>query len=226
MSSRDRPEIQAQEVTDWRRPPREWLTRPTAEAARLLLGWMVITERPEGRCVGRIVETEAYLGPDDPASHTFNRKQGRVTVMAGMPGIAYVYRSYGLHTMLNVVAKPDGGTGAVLIRALEPVAGLELMRLRRDREEYRMLCSGPGKLCQALGITLEDHGLDLLTSERVWLALGSPVEAIDHGPRIGITRAVDWPLRFWERGNRFVSAHRRGTPLLHAEPDDPARSAG
>ncbi|MBA3416858.1 MAG: DNA-3-methyladenine glycosylase [Chloroflexia bacterium] len=195
------------------RPSRDWLTRPTAEAARLLLGCLVVTDLPAGRCVGRIVETEAYLGPADPASHAFKRTTGRVAVMAGEAGIAYVYRSYGLHAMLNVVAKPAGETGAVLVRALEPVAGIDLMRARRGREDIRDLCSGPGKLCQAIGITLNDHGLDLLTDGRVWLGLGPPVATVSHGPRIGITRAVDWPLRFWETGSPFVSAGRAGTPF-------------
>jgi len=196
------------------RPARDLLVRPTDEAARLLLGCLVVTDLPEGRCVGRIVETEAYFGPDDPASHAFNRGRGRVAVMSGEAGVAYVYRSYGLHAMLNVVAKPPGETGAVLVRALEPLAGLELMRARRGQEDVRALCSGPGKLCQAMGIALDDHGRDLLTDERVWLAEGTPVEAICRGPRVGITRAVDWPLRFWEAGNPFVSAGRKGTPFV------------
>ena len=195
------------------RPHRAWLTRPTAEAARLLLGRLIVTDLPAGRCVGRIVETEAYLGPADPASHAFKRTTGLVTVMSSEAGIAYVYRSYGMHAMLNVVAKPAGETGAVLIRALEPIEGLDVMRARRGQEEVRALCSGPGKLCQAMGITLDDHGLDLLTDEHVWLAEGSPVAAVCHGPRIGITRAVDWPLRFWEAGSPFVSAHRKGAPF-------------
>ena len=198
------------------RPDRALLTRPTDEVARRLLGWFVVTALPEGRCVGRIVETEAYFGADDPASHAFTRKTGRVTIMSGAAGIAYVYRSYGLHAMLNVVAKPEGETGAVLIRALEPVAGLDLMRARRGLHDVRALGSGPGKLCQAMGITLDDHGCDLLTDRRVWLAEGPPVAAICHGPRVGISRAVDRPLRFWEEGSRFVSAGRTGMPLARA----------
>jgi DNA-3-methyladenine glycosylase len=202
---------------DDRRDPthlgRAGLVRPTAEVARLLLGCLVVTDLAEGRCVGRIVETEAYLGPDDPASHAWKRTSGRVAVMAGEAGIAYVYRSYGMHAMLNVVAKPPGETGAVLVRALEPIEGLELMRARRGRNDVRDLCSGPGKLCQAMGIALADHGRDLLTDGRIWLAEGSPVEEVAHGPRIGISRAVDWPLRFWEAGSRFVSAGRTGTPF-------------
>jgi DNA-3-methyladenine glycosylase len=195
------------------RPDRAWLTRPTAEAARLLLGCLVMTELPAGRCVGRIVETEAYLGPADPASHAWKRTTGRVSAMSGEAGIAYVYRSYGMHAMLNVVAKPAGETGAVLIRALEPIGGIDLMRARRGREEIHDLCSGPGKLCQAMGITLDDHGLDLLANDRIRLAEGMPVAAVCHGPRIGITRAVEWPLRFWEAGSPFVSAGRKGAPF-------------
>jgi DNA-3-methyladenine glycosylase len=115
--------------------------------------------------------------------------------------------------MLNVVAHPEGETGAVLIRALEPVAGLYLMAARRGVADPRSLCSGPGKLCRALAVTLDHHRTDLLAGGPLRLEPGPPPAAIAHGGRIGISRAVEAPLRFWEAGSPFVSAHRRGTRL-------------
>ena len=156
-----------------------------------------------------IVETEAYLGPDDPASHAARLKQGRVAAMWGQPGIAYVYRSYGVHAMLNVVTEPLGDTGAVLIRALEPIDGIDLMRVRRGVERTTLLCSGPGRLCQALGIGLDLHGTDLVTSGRLWIAPGEPVQDVSVSGRIGISRGQEHPWRFWVSGNSHVSAHRR-----------------
>lgn len=202
------------------------LGRDTAEAARLLLGWLVVAESPEGITAGRIVEAEAYGGPDDLASHAAMYRTERVAIMAGEPGLAYVYRSYGVHAMLNVVAHPSGGVGAVLIRALEPVVGLDLMTARRGTADPRALCSGPGKLCQALGITLDAHGTDLLAGAPLRLEPGPAPVQIDHGGRIGISRAVEAPLRFWEAGSPFVSAHRRGAPWATERAEDTAgRSA-
>ena len=132
--------------------------------------------------------------------------------MWGEPGIAYVYRSYGIHAMLNVVAKPVGSTGAVLIRALEPLDGIEIMRSRRGVLDERLLCSGPGKLCQALGIGLDMHGTDLVRSEALWISPGEPVREVSTSGRIGISRAIDHPWRYWVTGNPYVSAHRRALP--------------
>jgi DNA-3-methyladenine glycosylase len=192
---------------------RAFYDRPTGLVAQQLLGQFVVTQTDEGLTAGRIVETEAYLGADDPASHAARLKRGPVEVMWGEPGVAYVYRSYGIHAMLNVVAKVAGETGAALIRALEPVVGLDLMRQRRGVEDERLLCSGPGKLCQALGIELDWQGTDLVTSERLWIAPGPPVSNITVSGRIGISRGQEHPWRFWETGNPHISAHRRGTPL-------------
>jgi DNA-3-methyladenine glycosylase len=189
--------------------PRDFYARPTNVVARDLLGQIAVTDLQEGVTAGRIVETEAYLGADDPASHAARLRNGRVAVMWGEPGIAYVYRSYGIHAMLNVVAKPNGETGAVLIRALEPIAGLDLMRQRRGLESERLLCSGPGKLCQGLGISLDMHGTDLVTSGELWIAEGEPVAAVSVSGRIGITRGQEHPWRYWVKGSPFVSAHRR-----------------
>ncbi len=190
------------------RLPRTFYARATTDVARALLGQIVVSATPAGRTAGRIVETEAYLGPDDPASHAARLRTGRVAAMWGEPGIAYVYRSYGIHAMLNVVTEPAGATGAVLIRALEPVTGIPLMQHRRGLADVRQLCSGPGKLCQALGIALDWHATDLVTSDRLWIAPGPAITAISVSSRIGISRGQEHPWRYWATGNPNVSAHR------------------
>ncbi len=191
---------------------RAFYERPTVEVARDLLGQVLVSVTPGGRTAGRIVETEAYLGANDPASHAARLRTGRVEAMWGEPGIAYVYRSYGIHAMLNVVTEPVGETGAVLIRALEPVIGVDLMRARRGLDDERLLCSGPGKLCQALGIALEMHGTDLVTSDRLWVAPGETPSEVSTSGRIGISRGQAHPWRYWITGNPHVSAHRRALP--------------
>ena len=192
---------------------RAFYERATVDVAHALLGQVLVSVTSEGRTSGRIVETEAYLGADDPASHAARLRTGRVEAMWGEPGIAYVYRSYGIHAMLNVVTEPPGETGAVLIRALEPMIGIDLMRRRRGIEDERLLCSGPGKLCQALGIGLEMHGTDLVTSEKLWLSRGEPPRDVSTSGRIGISRGQAHPWRFWTTGNPHVSAHRRALSL-------------
>lgn len=188
---------------------RALLAGPTPEAARRLLGFLLRTETEDGVAIGRIVETEAYLGPEDPASHAAMYRTERVAIMGGDPGLAYVYRSYGVHAMLNVVAHEPGAVGAVLIRAVEPLVGLDLMAARRGGfpEHLRALCSGPGKLAQAFGVIVDDHGRDLLADPRLCLIPAPPLppDAIAHGPRIGISKAVDAELRFWVRGNPHLS---------------------
>ena len=188
---------------------RDFYERTTIDVARDLRGQVLVSEAPQGRTAGRIVETEAYLGADDPASHAARLRTGRVTAMWGEPGIAYVYRSYGIHAMLNVVTEPPGATGAVLIRALEPLIGIDLMRVRRGLEEDRLLCSGPGKLCQALAIGLDLHGTDLVTGNRLWIARGESPSHVSMSGRIGITRGQAHPWRYWITANPHVSAHRR-----------------
>lgn len=168
-----------------------------AEAAQRLIGW----ELRLGGVGGRIVETEAYHH-EDPASHSFSGLTSRNAVMFGPVGRAYVYRSYGIHWCLNVVCGESPGS-AVLIRALEPTHGLELMRERRGLAEPRALCSGPGKLCQALAITRDHDGLPL---DAPPFELGpGPAAGVMAGPRIGITKAADVPWRFGEAGSRFLS---------------------
>lgn len=199
-------------MPDGCRLDRASLARSTIVAAQRLVGCLVVSERGD-RCAGRIVETEAYLGTGDLASHAATRRTGRVAIMSEAPGLAYVYRSYGLHAMLNVVAKPAGGVGAVLIRAVAPVDGLDTMRQRRGVTDDRLLCRGPGRLCQAMGIMLDDHGVDLVTADDLYLIDGSPPNAMRVGPRIGISRGVEHPYRFFEAGSPFVSAHQRGNPI-------------
>ncbi|CAA9544003.1 MAG: DNA-3-methyladenine glycosylase II [uncultured Thermomicrobiales bacterium] len=193
-----------------------FFARDTASVAAALLGCVLVSTGSDGETRGRIVETEAYLGPADPASHAVTRRTVAPGAMAGTPGTVYVYRSYGLHVMLNPVAHPPGDVGAVLLRAVEPESGTGLMARRRGLAVPRLLCAGPGRLCQAFGITLADMGADLVAGERVWIERGAAPGAVARGGRIGITRGVDLPLRFFEAGNAFVSAHKRGEIVENA----------
>ena len=152
---------------------------------------------------GPIVEVEAYH-ETDPAAHSFNGRTARNAVMFGPPGYAYVYRSYGIHWCLNFVCEPEGSASAVLVRALAPEHGLAAMRRRRGVTDERLLCSGPGRLCQALGITDKQYGLALDVPPFEIRARPDDV-AVAVGPRIGITRAVDHPWRYGLKGSRFVS---------------------
>jgi DNA-3-methyladenine glycosylase len=176
--------------------------RPVLEVARDLIGCVVT----HGETSGVIVETEAYH-ESEPACHAFVGLTSRTKLLFGPPGFAYVYQSYGIHALLNAVSEPEGVGAAVLIRALEPLQGIELMRSRRRIERIEGLCSGPGKLTQALGIELELNGCDLergpvVFSERP--AAWRDVE-VEVDMRIGITKAAELPWRFVAAGNRFVS---------------------
>ena len=186
--------------------PREFYERPTVEVARDLLGKVVV----HARAAGIIVETEAYLGGDDLASHSARGITDRTRVIFGPPGHAYVYFIYGMYECLNIVAEPEGKPGCVLIRALEPLAGLSLMQQRRPAaKSLESLASGPGKLTLALGITRAHNGADLTRGALVVRAAAEPRRVeIEVTPRIGIRQCADWPLRFLIKGNRFVSGRQ------------------
>jgi DNA-3-methyladenine glycosylase len=152
---------------------------------------------------GIIVEVEAYHHTD-PAAHSFGGRTARNAVMFGPPGHAYVYRSYGIHWCVNFVCEPEGVASAVLVRALQPTAGLDLMRARRGLDDERLLCSGPGKLCEALAITRAYDGLPLDASPFELRGRAGAVEIVV-GPRIGISKAVEHPWRYGVKGSRFLS---------------------
>jgi DNA-3-methyladenine glycosylase len=176
------------------------------DVARDLLGKVVV----HARAAGIIVETEAYLGGDDLASHSARGITDRTRVIFGLPGHAYVYFIYGMYECLNIVAEPEGKPGCVLIRALEPLAGLSLMQQRRPAaKSLESLASGPGKLTLALGITRAHNGADLTRGALVVRAAAEPRRVeIEVTPRIGIRQCADWPLRFLIKGNRFVSGRQ------------------
>jgi DNA-3-methyladenine glycosylase len=178
---------------------REFFARSVHEVAPELIGAMLLVDGVGGR----IVEVEAY-DQDDPASHGFRGPTARTASMFGPPGHAYVYRSYGVHWCINLVCAEVGRAEAALVRALEPTQGLAAMRERRGLEATRALCSGPGKLCQALGISQAHDGLPLDEPPFELLARDAEPE-LAIGPRIGITRAVDQPWRYGLAGSPFLS---------------------
>jgi DNA-3-methyladenine glycosylase len=186
--------------------------------ARSLLGQLLVREGEHGRLIGRIVETEAYAGPGDQASHARSGRTPRTAVMFGPPGLAYVYLIYGLHHCLNVVCGPDGEASAVLIRAIEPIEGLELMRERRGRTAGpdARVAAGPARTCQAFDVGRSFTGHDLLSRGPLWLAAGpGPVAEADvlSGPRIGVDHAgPDWAARPWRFGVSGSAALSRPFP--------------
>jgi DNA-3-methyladenine glycosylase len=186
--------------------PREFYLRPTVEVAHALLGQLLVHQQPEGLTAGLIVETEAYL-VGDPGSHAWRGRTTRNAPMFGPPGTIYTYRIYGVHWCVNLVTQPEGVPEAVLIRALEPVAGIELMRQRRGVARLQDLCSGPARLCQALGITDALNWGDI-TSPPLWVAdTGRPRGQVCVGTRIGlpIGKGHEAPLRFGLAGSPFLS---------------------
>jgi DNA-3-methyladenine glycosylase len=183
--------------------PREFYVRPPREVAPELLGKVLV----HGGCAGMIVEVEAYLGEADLAAHASRGLTQRTRVLYGPPGHAYVYLIYGMYECLNLVTEPAGRPGCVLIRAVEPLTGLDEMRSRRPKAHRpQQLASGPGKLTLALGITRRHNGADVTQGAltvREWLQ--APAFQVQVTPRIGITQCADWPLRFVVEGNPFVS---------------------
>ena len=183
----------------------------TVELARKLLGCLLVYRTPDGVAGGMIVEAEAYVGAIDKACHAYRNRSERTEIMYHDGGYAYVYFIYGMHHCFNVVTGPEGEGNAVLIRALEPVIGLELMQRRRNAKSVRNLCNGPGKLCQALAISKNEYGLDLCAAD-------SPLRLIRYRhisdaqsvatPRINVAYAEEaaaWPWRFYVKDNLYVS---------------------
>ena len=192
--------------------PREFYTRPNVlTVARELLGKLLVVPAIDGtRVSGMIVEAEAYRGPLDRASHAYGgRRTKRTDTMYGPGGTAYIFFVYGMYNQFNVVTNVEDVPHAVLVRALEPVEGIELMRQRRHGQPDRNLTNGPGKLCMAMGIDRKLDRADLL-GKQVWLEAGEkiPRRKVASGPRIGIDYAEEWvdkPWRFWVKDNPFVS---------------------
>ena len=187
------------------------LAHPAEEVAPGLLGSVLTCKTPEGTVSIAITETEAYSGTADPASHAYRGQTPRNAVMFGPAGYLYVYRSHGLHWCANVVTGTDGIASAVLIRAGRVIEGEDLARKRRgERVESPRLARGPGNFCQALGITAEHNGADLLTGTSVVLSEGEsvPTALIQVGPRVGVSKAHDWQHRFYLAGDPTVSAYR------------------
>jgi DNA-3-methyladenine glycosylase len=180
-------------------PGLEFFARSVHDVAPELVGATLVVDGVGGR----IVEVEAY-DREDPASHGFRGETPRNRSMFGPPGYAYVYRSYGVHWCLNLVCEEEGAAAAVLVRALEPARGLGVMCERRGLEDERLLCSGPGRLCQALAVTGEHGGLRL--DRRPFALMEAPAPAhVVRGPRVGISRAAELPWRYGLAGSRFLS---------------------
>lgn len=182
----------------------DFFARDPATVAQELLGCHLVHETAGTVLRGRIVETEAYYGSDDPASHAFNGETERNTVMFGPSGRSYVYICYGIHRMLNVTTRDDGVPGAILLRAVEPVDGIAQMRESRGIDNRQQLCNGPGKVCEAFGVTTNHTGTDLAAGT-LRIEHGELSEDIIRTPRIGISQGQEMELRFYEAGNRFVS---------------------
>jgi DNA-3-methyladenine glycosylase len=191
--------------------PLSFYEQDTIDAARDLLGCYLVHHEEEGTTMGRIVEDEAYL-ENDRAAHSYGGMTDRNQVLFGPPGRSYVFFIYGMHCCVNTVTGQEGKGEAVLIRALEPVEVISLMQARRKTDKLVALCSGPGKLTQALHITMDDNGLSLTDSPlQIWSSDSTPAcqpptgDQIVQTTRIGISKAMDLPLRFYIRGNRFIS---------------------
>ncbi len=187
--------------------PASFFARDAGSVARDLLGCLIVSTAGGRRCVGRIVETEAYLGPDDPASHAAGwHRSARNEAMYGPPGHAYVYFTYGMHWCFNVVTGRPGYPSAVLVRAIEPVEGLATMRRRRGGVPDRLIGAGPARLAEALGIR-RAHDRHPLRRPPLWIAPGEPVPPPRRRvtTRVGIRHAADWKLRYYVRGSPCVS---------------------
>jgi len=184
---------------------REFYNRPTLKVARELLGKYLVVDKNGTKLSGKVVETEAYRGPYDPASHAYGGMTPRNRIMFGEPGHAYVYFTYGMYYCLNVITERKGFPAGVLIRALEPEDGIEIMKKRRKKEKIDSLTSGPGKLCQAMGINKTFYGADL-TGKTIYVEdRGEKAGKIISTYRIGIDAGKEKKWRFYLKDNRFVS---------------------
>lgn len=192
---------------------RNFYLRPGLVVAQELIGKQLVHHSPEGTTKGIIVEVEAYMGPKDAAAHSYNApKTGRTAIQYGPGGYAYVYSIYGLHSCINVVANQEEIPEAVLIRALQPTAGIALMQQRRKRQSIRELCNGPGKLSQAMGITKEHYGIDLCGDELFVEAVDAAKPIVFATKRINIDyagEAADYLWRFVLRDNPYISVPPR-----------------
>ena len=204
-----------QSAAKWRPLSRSFFDAPPEQAARLLLGKILVRRGRDGPLAGRIVETEAYLGEHDAAAHAASGRTARNAVLYGPPAHAYIYNIYGLHACFNVSCLPQDVPGCVLVRALEPLQGIAEMRRNRGLNRsaaIHQLASGPGKLCQALGITRgDDNGLDLTRADGRLGLVEDDFRCGEIGvtPRIGVSKAADWPLRFFLAGHDCVSGRSR-----------------
>ena len=188
--------------------PRFFYEQKTIDVAKQLLGKYLVRRHPEGDTVGRIVETEAYIGPKDLACHASKGRTARTEVMFGPAGHAYVYFIYGFYNMLNLVTEQKDHPAAVLIRAVEPISGIDLMKRRREMDKLRDLASGPGKLCLAFAIDRSLNGADLCNGVLYLEDRGDPAPKFNATPRIGVDYAGKWKdkrYRFLVRGSEFVS---------------------
>ena len=190
------------------KPARSYYQRPVEEVAWDLLGCVVVRRSCDAKLSGSIVEVEAYGGSDDPGSHAFRGPTQRNAVMFGPPGHVYVYRIYHFHTCMNVVCGESGAASAVLIRALQPLTGIDIMARNRGGRPISELCDGPAKLCQALDITMDLNGADL-DSDQLWIERGETPSEVAITARVGLNRGADLPRRYFIPGNPFVS---RGKP--------------
>ena len=184
---------------------REFYNQPTLKVARELLGKYLVVNMNGKKLSGKIVETEAYIGPDDPASHAYRGLTARNRIMFGEPGYAYVYFTYGMYHCLNFITEKEGFPAAVLIRALEPKEGIEIMKHRRKKEKPEDLTSGPGKLCQAMGINKTLYGADLVGKTIYLENRGEKAGKIVSTDRIGIDEGKEKKWRFYLKDNKYVS---------------------
>jgi DNA-3-methyladenine glycosylase len=203
-----------------RKLPRAFFNRPTLQVAEDVLGMVLVHRTPEGIMSGRIVEVEAYIGEDDPACHAAPGPTRRNQPLYGPPGFSYVYLNYGMHYLTNLVTEAEGSPAAVLVRALEPLDGIDLMRRRRTRTGETMadadLCRGPGNLSRALGITLDQNWLDLQGDELYVENRGRRRQDVVWTPRIGIAVGTEQLWRCHVRESRAVSGRRLKTRVGRA----------